>query len=182
MFLQCAVLVLNVIFISRVLSEGVEGVEGLNQDSVEGNGKKCGCSMTSPTSFELNSCNNTHTIDFLALLQHGYRTIPLYQHPRHAAPPMVQSLCFRNLLSALRHIICSSNSSEFCSRLSAYFTSTVWQAVGKTGICASTDNLDAMCSNLEMAMSRDCMGANGPWCCYCKSKWAIFQNGAHKIK
>lgn len=51
---------------------------------------------------------------------------------------------------------------------SSFFFLIAWPAVRKTGICASTNDLVYMCPDLEMARSKDCMGENGPWCCYCK--------------
>ncbi|XP_055337125.1 uncharacterized protein LOC129587408 [Paramacrobiotus metropolitanus] len=42
-----------------------------------------------------------------------------------------------------------------------------WRAIGKNGMCVSTDDLDAKCSDKEVSASRvDCMGFDGAWCCY----------------
>lgn len=43
-----------------------------------------------------------------------------------------------------------------------------WKAIGKNGICASTDDLDAQCSDKEISSSVDCDAFDGHWCCYGK--------------
>lgn len=54
-----------------------------------------------------------------------------------------------------------------------------WRAIGKNGMCATTNDLDAKCGVLEISASKDCGAFDGNWCCYSKEVYSAVQGTFH---